>query len=232
MRVTSNQAKEKLNSCYTEYAEFKRQAGQQRKNWLLELANERASLEDKTRKDRFQCRKYGQQSATTKHIKMILQLKGIRIMYRQIHYAVGKQRMKRVTMVLEKNSTGEWVKRNTPQEIFQALTKEYHAKYHQTEQTPPMRNPMVHMLGYLGTNNRSDCILDGQLEYVLGLHQYLCRLLQKLRKIPDYKDIPAGISAKQYQQGWKKAKESKSSGGKIIHFGHCKYMAQDDGLWN
>ena len=199
-------------------------------NWLLELANERASLEDESRNNRFQRRKNGQQSATAKHIKMILQLEGIRTMYRQIHHAVGKQRMKGVTMVLEKNSTGEWVERNTPQEIFQALTKEYHAKYHQMEQTPPMRNPMVHMLGYLGTNTRSNCILDGQLEYVPGLHQYSRRLLQKLRKIPDYKDIPAGISAKQYQQGWKKAKESKSSGGKIIHFGHCKCMAQDNRL--
>ena len=56
------------------------------------------------------------------------------------------------------------------------------------------------------------------------------RLLQKLRKIQDYIEVPAGISAKQYQQGWKKAKESKSSGGKIIHFGHCKCMAQDNRL--
>ena len=71
-------------------------------NWLLELANERASLEDKTKKDHLQRRKYCQQSATAKHIKMILQLKGIRTMYRQIHHAVGKQRMKGVTMVLEK----------------------------------------------------------------------------------------------------------------------------------
>ena len=152
MRVTSDQAKEILNICYKEYAEFKRQAGQQRKNWLIELANERASLEDKSRKNRFQCRQDGQQPATAKHIKMILQLEGIRTMYRRIDHAVEKQRMKGVTMVLEKNSMGEWVERNTPQEIFQALTKEYHAKYHQTEQTPPMRNPMVHMLGYLGTN--------------------------------------------------------------------------------
>ena len=89
---------------------------------------------------------------------------------------------------------------------------------------------MVHMLGYLGTNTRSDRILDGQLESVPGLQQYSCRLLQKLKKIQEYEDVPVGISAKQYQQGWRKAKESKSSGGKIIHFGHCKCMAQDNRL--
>ena len=98
--------------CYKEYAKFKGQAGQQRKNWLIELANQRASLEDESRNNRFQHRQNGQQPATAKHIKMILQLEGT--MYCQIHHAVGKQRMKGVTMVLEKNSTGEWVERNTP----------------------------------------------------------------------------------------------------------------------
>ena len=38
------------------------------------------------------------------------------------------------------------------------------------------------------------------------------------------------MSAKEYSQGWKKAKETKSSGGTIIHFGHCKSMAQDKQL--
>ena len=88
--------------CYKEYAEFKRQAGQQRKNWLIELANERASLEDESRNNRFQRRKNGQQPATAKHIKMILQLEGIRTMYCRIHHAVGRERMKGVTMVLKK----------------------------------------------------------------------------------------------------------------------------------
>ena len=39
-----------------------------------------------------------------------------------------------------------------------------------------------------------------------------------------------GISRQDYQSGWKKAKETKSSGGVTIHFGHCKAMAQDDNL--
>ena len=137
-------------------------------------------------------------------------------MYRRIYHAVGKQRMKGVTMVLEQNNEGDWIERNTPHEIFQALTKEYHAKYHQTEKTPPMRTPMVQMLGFLGTNKLSNQILDGHLESVPGLHQYSRRLLKKLWKIPNYKDIPVRISSKQYQQGWRKAKESKSSGGQII----------------
>ena len=92
-------------------------------------------------------------------------------MYQRINHAVGKQRMKGVTMVLEKNDKGEWKERNTPNDIFRALTKEYHVKYHQTERTPPMTTPMVQMLGYLGTIQCSDQILEVNFEVVPGLHQ-------------------------------------------------------------
>ena len=133
-------------------------------------------------------------------------------------------------MVLEQDTTGNWVERNTPTEIFLALTSEYHKKYHQTKSTPPMRTPMVNMLGFLGTNRRSNQVLEGNYETVPGLQSYSKRLLTKLKRIDNYEDIPVGISRKEYQEGWKKARENKSSGGKVIHFGHCKCMARDNHL--
>ena len=38
------------------------------------------------------------------------------------------------------------------------------------------------------------------------------------------------MTTAEYQAGWNKAKEQTSSGGKVIHFGHCKAIAQDDEL--
>ena len=93
-------------------------------------------------------------------------------MYRHISNAVGKRRMQGVTMVLEKTTSGEWLERNTPDGIFKALTKEYHAKYHQTENTPPMKMPLVNMLSYLGTNQKSEQVLHGSFETVPGLQTY------------------------------------------------------------
>ena len=93
-----------------------------------------------------------------------------------------------------------------------------------------MRTPMVNMLGFLGTNRRSDQVLNGNYETVPGLQPYSKRLLTKLKQIDNYEDIPVGMSRKEYQEGWKKAKENKSSRGKVIHFGHCKCMAKDNHL--
>ena len=89
-------------------------------------------------------------------------------------------------MVLEQNQNGVWEERNTPNTIFPALQKAYHAKYHQTERTPPMQYPLLQLLGYLGTNKRSDSELDGKFVHVAGMRPYSTRLMEKLKKIPDY----------------------------------------------
>ena len=49
-------------------------------------------------------KKQGDKHATAKQLQMILQVEGTQAMYRQIHHAEGKQRMKGVTMVLEQNN--------------------------------------------------------------------------------------------------------------------------------
>ena len=93
-----------------------------------------------------------------------------------------------------------------------------------------MHTLVVNMLGFLGTNCHSDQVLEGTYEEVAGLQPYSKRLLTKLRRIDDYETIPVGISQKEYQEGWKKAKETKSSGGQVIHLGYCKCMAKDNQL--
>ena len=90
--------------------------------------------------------------------------------------------MQGVTMVMEQNQNGEWEERNTPNMIFPALQKAYHAKYHQTETTPPMQYPLLHILGYLGTNKRSDSVLEGNFIPVSGMQPYSTRLMEKLKK--------------------------------------------------
>ena len=140
---------------------------------MLELAESRAQQE-LTRKtveqsETRRLRKITNTQAMAKHIRMILQVEGTRRMYWRINNAVGKRRMQGVTMVLEKTSSGEWVERNTLDGIFKALTKEYHAKYHQTENTPPMKTPLLNMLGYRGTDQRSDQVLQRSFETVSGL---------------------------------------------------------------
>ena len=52
-----------MTECYKKYREYKRQAGQHRKKWLTELAEDRAREEFISNK-----KKKGRQLATAKHI--------------------------------------------------------------------------------------------------------------------------------------------------------------------
>ena len=93
-----------------------------------------------------------------------------------------------------------------------------------------MTYPVVNYLGFLGDSPNCLDVLYGTLLSILSIHPYSQRLLTKLQHIDEYQDIPVGMSKRDYQEGWKKAKETKSSGGVILHFGHCKSLAQDDQL--
>ena len=78
LQISGSQAKEKLRECYSKYAKFKRQAGQKRKNWLIELASERAMAEEAKQNNstRRGHKKKGNKHATAKQIQMIRQVEG------------------------------------------------------------------------------------------------------------------------------------------------------------
>ena len=78
LRLSRSQAKEKLRECYSKYAEFKRQAGKKRKNWLVKLASERAKVEEAKQNNstRRGHKKKGDKHATAKQIQMIQQVEG------------------------------------------------------------------------------------------------------------------------------------------------------------
>ena len=148
--------------------------------------------------------------ATSKHLKALIHIEATWTLFRRIHSAVGKDRMQGVSMVIAPDHQGVWSERHEPEEIFKALIAEYKAKYHQTETTPPMTYPVVNYLGFLGDSPNCLDVLNGTLPSIPNIHPYSQRLLTKLQRIDEYQDIPVGISKQDYQEGWKKAKETKS----------------------
>ena len=134
LRLRLDEVKMNLASRYKEYREYKRNAAAARKTWLLALAESRATHES--------TQHVSPDLATDKHLRMILQAEGTRRLFRRIHSAVGKDRMKGVSMVIAKDKNGQWNEQHEPRDIFSSLIREYKAKYHQTESTPPMTYPL------------------------------------------------------------------------------------------
>ena len=127
------------------------------------------------------------------------------------------------------STQGGWEQITDHDKISQVLAKEYKHKYHQTENTPPMQQPMLSQLGYLGLGHQTKEILAGRHRRHTGNDRYSNMLLSKLQQI-DNIPIQPGITREEYQYRWAKAKEKTSSGGTTLHFGHCKSMAQNNGL--
>jgi hypothetical protein len=50
----------------------------------------------------------------------------------------------------------KWSDITEHREMVEALIKEHSSKYHQTENTPPMRFPVQHQLGYLGIGKQAN----------------------------------------------------------------------------
>ena len=133
MQSNQSEAHRKLQDSYQAYREYCKKATHHRQTWLTNLAEARANLETSADDDG---------KVTAKHLRMIIALENTRRIFRRIHRTVGKTRQQGVSMVLVKNNQGEWIEQHEPAEIFWALMKEYKAKYHQTEHTPPMTTLM------------------------------------------------------------------------------------------
>ena len=221
MARSKDSIESELKKSCRQYKLAKKSAYNTRRKWLHDLAEARSQQEKNTKSD---------DENLAKHIRQIRQVESTRRMFRRIKRSVGKTRMSGVSMIQVPDEYGRWVEVTDHQLMVDALIKEYYAKYHQTEATPPMTYPLRHFLGYLGIGHNAQSVLNGKLPQLPGISPYALRLLKKLKRIESFQTIPVGISTKDYQNGWKKAKEATSSGGLTVHFGHCKAMAQDSQL--
>ena len=127
MRLSTKAIHAKLRLSYKAYRDYKKHASSLRKKWLHELAKARATAEGypntNTKHDKQDNNEHDK--ATSKHIRMLIQIESTRLMYRRIHQAVGKGRMQGVSMVIAPDEDGNWNECHKPDEIFRALIKEY-----------------------------------------------------------------------------------------------------------
>ena len=230
--IPLEECEEKMKECLRKYRAVKRMSKTERQQWMTELAKAKEN-EMKQAIKRSKTLKRRRNKKNPKYmasiLKTILSNERMRDIFRRVQYAVGKQRLRDITAVEAQNEEGNWEQVTDQKLITKALVQEYKTKYHQTEDTPPMNQPMVSQIGYLGLGHQTDEILAGRMKRQPGSNRYANMLLTKLKRL-DNQLIHPGITRDEYQEGWAKAKERTSSGGAILHFGHCKSMAQDQGM--
>ena len=107
------------------------------------------------------------------------------------------------------------------------------ARFCMTENTPPLQDPLLSDLGYLGVTDASRQILAGTYACPPGVDDFTKDFLSCLQfsqnVSPDDK-IQTSITKEDFQRYWHKARECTSSSISGLHFGHYKSVARNDFL--
>jgi hypothetical protein len=167
-----------------------------------------------------------------KILKQLLDQERQRTSARRIKATLGKLSGGSVTKIDIEHENGQVEEVTTKEGIERACMDENEAKYRQTQNTPCMQEPLLDDIGYLGTSDSCEKILDGTYQPPRGTNVYTRELLEHMKRLPISHIYPhAGISTSMFKEGWKKIKEQTSAASiSGVTFGHMKACAQDDFL--
>jgi hypothetical protein len=125
----------------------------------------------------------------------------------------GKMGNYRVTKLWYTEDGGSRIECSTQSTMERACFSENETRFSQTELTPPMTEPTLSDLGFLGDTEQADQILAGNYVPPPGTNKYMAELLEELRMPPSVrksiaKDGPISvvISLEENKSGWKKSK--------------------------
>jgi hypothetical protein len=134
-----------------------------------------------------------------------------------------------VTKVEILGNNMETVEITTKTGIERACMDENRNKFHQTRNTPCMREPLCSLLGSLGDTNACRDILRGDFIPPDDNPPFTREFLAHMQQINplQYPPPPASLSTKTFQEGWTKIREYTLSSISRLHFGHLKACAQN-----
>ena len=216
MSCSLEEAKEILKDTYKTYYSMKKDAVKLR---ISHLDSKAEAIAKETDSDKTtvlkQMKEREQQRTDARIIKAVLQ--------KMSDSAISK------VEVTRDNTTIELTKED---DIVHALIEENENKYTQSEDTPPLQEPLKSLLGELADTPFCDSILEGTADIPETVGPYGTEFLQHLKKPPNItlNQIPAYISTSTFQSGWNKMKEHTAAGISGIHFGHMKTCAKDEML--
>lgn len=163
--------------------------------------------------------------------KTLIDREKTRNSHRKINHALGKTRTAGLTKV-EVVQDGEVVDITEKEAMEEACMQENDSKYHQTESTPCMQEPLRSLLGEVGETDFAQSILQGTFRVPEGTNEYVSELFTEL-KMEDLQeeDKPeAKVLSDDFKNGWNKMKEQTSAGISGLHFGHLRACAKNSFL--
>jgi Reverse transcriptase (RNA-dependent DNA polymerase) len=138
-----------------------------------------------------------------------------------------------VVAVERQTSNGEWEVCTQKVDIEQECIKENIRRFTQANNTPPLLQTQVDLLGWKADTQTALDILQGKENLPEELHENL-KNMAPFWKIPgeinNMEPIDCTLSLEEYKYQWKKCKEYTSTGTSGIHFGHFQASCEIETL--
>ena len=167
--------------------------------------------------------------AAAGNIKASTALQGIlhreetRSMYRQIGYATKKRQYGTTKIQIQRNGQTKEITRKSDMEKY--IVRENEAKFHQTEGRCPLLHGQLYKdLGSMGDGPKVQEVFNGTYVPPPGTSDATVQWLKSLHVTDQTQREEQITSWKEYQAGWKRAKEQTASGA--LHMAHFKAGAR------
>ena len=141
--------KARAREVFNQYKEFRKKAASARKDWLDQVAAAMA-----------------ERGNTTKEtiLKQLKERERQRAAARRVRFALGRTRSGGISMVVAPNADGDWVEMTERVDIEKGCLWENERRFRQAMYTPFMKEPLQSLVGYLGTGEAAEAILEGTFE--------------------------------------------------------------------
>ena len=152
--------------------------------------------------------------------------------YRQMKHTLKKCRAGSIQQV-GMGSGSNYREYSDRRRVKQAIMQNNSTRFRLTKDTPPLQDPLLSDLGYLGIMEVSQQILAGTYVCPPGVDEFTKDFLSYLQFSHDIAHgdrICTSITKDDFQQYWHKVRECTSSLVSGLHFGHYKLVAHNDVL--
>ena len=121
-------------------------------------------------------------TSAEKEILMLEEREKQRTEWRLIRSVEGKLRGRAVSMVIAPNEQNQWVERTDKAEIEAAVFGEAERRFNQASDTPFLQEPLLSMVGPLGTGPAAEAILSGTFEVPDDIDVHTAKFIKQLRR--------------------------------------------------
>ena len=210
-------AKRAYKTCDQEFTRLKPYADSYRMAFLRERAEQSEAMGDTT---------------YARDLRTMINKEKSRKMWRSIRSAIKKHKGGSVTKV-KVQVHGEWVERESTEDVETGIMLELTKRFRLTESTPLMTGQLCTDLGFLAITDQADAILNGTYQAPEGTHPGTIAMLQRISEVAAtlrHRPVQVTISKEDFKKYWRGSKETTSSSYSGLHFGHSKAAASDDWL--